>query len=290
MQNELTMPGQVGLQKKTAPSPRPQDDKKGKADHSMRNVALVLIFLVGMTVMTFVTTDLSKIQWGEAVAATAANLGVIFGQAGFKTITVTQAMGEVLITIAIAFLTTVFSAIFSVFLALFAAENLAGKLSSRIVRGIIAFIRSVPTVLWVLIFAITSGLGSVAAIVGISFHSIGYLTRMFSESYEEMDQGVIEALRATGASWWQIVFQAVLPTTISALFAWTFMRFEINYKVALAMGAAAGAGGIGFALFMAGGFYYNMQEVGAITWVILISCLIIEFISVQIKNRLLVQS
>jgi phosphonate transport system permease protein len=193
---------------------------------------------------------------------------------------------QVVITFAIAFLTTIFSAILSVVLGLLAARNLGGKRSSVLIKGFVALIRAIPTVMWVLIFAIVSGLGSVAAVIGISFHSLGYLTKMFSESFEEMDGGVIEALKATGASWWEIVFQGVLPTTIRSLVAWTFMRFEINYIVALGMGAAAGAGGIGFNLFMAGNFYYNMREVGAVTFLILLTCFLLEAVSVRIKQSL----
>lgn len=61
------------------------------------------------------------------------------------------------------------------------------------------------------------------------------------------------------------------------------MRFEINYMVAIAMGAAAGAGGIGFDLFMAGGFYYDMREVGMLTILILLTVIVLELISVRIK-------
>lgn len=262
--------------------------KPGEAvQNSLRNVWLVLGTLAVLTLVSiFFVFDFADLNWGEAIQGTLANLGIIFFQAELSSISLTEALFQVLLTVAMAFLTTVFSAIIAFVLGLMAAQNLTNQTISNIIKGFVAFIRSVPTVLWVLIYAIVVGLGSVAAVVGISFHSIGYLTKMFSETFEEMDQGVIEALRATGASWWQIVFQAILPTTARSLVAWIFMRFEINYIVALGMGAAAGAGGIGYDLFMAGNFYYNMQEVGAITYLILISVIIFEFISIRIKQSL----
>ena len=69
------------------------------------------------------------------------------------------------------------------------------------------------------------------------------------------------------------------------ILSWTFLRFEINFSVAVAMGAAAGAGGIGFELFMASGFYFDLREVGFITYVILIIAIILEVISTRMKNR-----
>ena len=239
-----------------------------------------------VSLYAFSNFDYGNIDWGLAISGTFANLRTIFLEAELSSIRLNEALLQVVITFAIAFLTTIFSAILSVVLGLFAARNLGGKRSSALIKGFVALIRAIPTVMWVLIFAIVAGLGSVAAVIGISFHSLGYLTKMFSESFEEMDGGVVEALKATGASWWAIVFQGVLPTTIRSLVAWTFMRFEINYIVALGMGAAAGAGGIGFNLFMAGNFYYNMREVGAVTFLILLTCFLLEAVSVRIKKSL----
>ena len=145
--------------------------------------------------------------------------------------------------------------------------------------------RAVPTVLWVLIFAVSAGLGSVAAVIGLTFHSFAYLTKVYAESIEEVDEGTIEALRASGAGFWQIVFQAVVPASISRMVAWTFMRFEINFTNAVAMGAAAGAGGIGFQLFMAGSFYFNLHEMGFLTYVVVITVILLEFCSTKIKAK-----
>lgn len=137
-----------------------------------------------------------------------------------------------------------------------------------------------------MIFAVAAGLGSVAAVIGMSFHSIGYLVKAYSESFEEMDDGVIEALKASGATWWQIVFQAVLPSSMTYLLSWTFLRFEINFTVAVAMGAAAGAGGIGYDMFMASVFYYDLREVGIITYFMLLFAILLEVFATRLKRKL----
>lgn len=284
--NGLSLEAVLNEKKRRIESNGPQVSKKIGPKSSLRNVWFILAGLALVSLYAFISFDYGNIDWGLAINGTFANLKTIFLEAELSSISLNEALLQVVITFAIAFLTTVFSAILSVLLGLLAARNLGGKRSSALIKGFVALIRAIPTVMWVLIFAIVAGLGSVAAVIGISFHSLGYLTKMFSESFEEMDGGVIEALKATGASWWEIVFQGVLPTTIRSLVAWTFMRFEINYIVALGMGAAAGAGGIGFNLFMAGNFYYNMHEVGAVTFLILLTCFMLEAVSVRIKKSL----
>lgn len=67
------------------------------------------------------------------------------------------------------------------------------------------------------------------------------------------------------------------------------MRFEINFSVALAMGAAAGAGGIGFDMFMASSYYYDVREIGAITYLILTFAILLELMAGRIKKKLRVQ-
>ncbi len=266
--------------------------KKGKIDKpkaSMKGIWVVLVVLVIITVFSLVKFTRVEIDWDDALPQTLNNAKKIFFEAKLKSVSLGELLIEAISTFAISYLTTIFSAVISIVLGLLAAKNFSSKKLSSIIKGFIGLIRAIPTVMWVLIFAVVAGLGPTAAVIGISFHSLGYLTKMFSETFEEIDQGVIEALEATGANKIQIVLQAILPTTIRSLAAWTFMRFEINYIVALGMGAAAGAGGIGFNLFMAGNFYYNMQEVGAITFVILISCFILEAISTRIKRKLEVQ-
>lgn len=106
---------------------------------------------------------------------------------------------------------------------------------------------------------------------------------------EEMDYGLIEALSATGASRWQIICQAVLASTISALLSRTFIRFEINFTNAIAVGAAASAGGIGFQHFMASAFYHDIHELGAIVYMILIVAILLEVVSLKLRSRYLKQ-
>jgi phosphonate transport system permease protein len=69
------------------------------------------------------------------------------------------------------------------------------------------------------------------------------------------------------------------------MLAWTFMRFEINFTNAIAMGAAAGAGGIGYNLFMAGSFYLDLREMGYITYIVVITVILLEMAATKIKAK-----
>ncbi|WP_044895489.1 PhnE/PtxC family ABC transporter permease [Bacillus alveayuensis] len=249
-------------------------------------IRLTLVALLMITVYGFAMFDYGETGLFTGLKETFLNFKTMFLEASFSRLTITDAIYQVLITLGLAFLTTIFGAIIALFLGLLAAQNLSNQYVSNIIRAFVAFIRAVPTVLWVLIFSIAAGLGSVAAVIGMTFHSVGYLIKAYSESFEELDEGVIEALKSCGANWWQIVFQAVIPSSITYLISWTFIRFEINFSVAVAMGAAAGAGGIGFDLFMASGFYFDLREIGIITYFILALAMVLEVISSRMKLNL----
>jgi phosphonate transport system permease protein len=247
---------------------------------------ITLIFLVLLTLYGFLTFNYNGTGLFEGIWSMLGNFKIMFAEAHFKHFTFGTAFYQVMITLGLAVLTTIFGAVVALFLALFAAQNLSSSRVSNAIKGFVALIRAVPTVLWVLIFAVSAGLGSVAAVVGMTFHTVGYLIKAYSESFEELDDGIIEALKASGANWWQIVFQAVIPSSVTYLISWTFLRFEINFGVAIAMGAAAGAGGIGYEMFMASGFYLDLKEVGTITYFILTFAILFEVLATRIKRNL----
>jgi len=249
---------------------------------------LVLTGFLVLTVVGLFFLDSKKADVGQATLKALDDLRKMLFEPVMEHLNWTEAITQLGVTLGLSFLTTLFGAILALFLSFFAARNLGNVAIGNVLKAFVAVVRAGPTVLWVLIFAIGAGLGAVAAVVGMGFHTVGYLLKAYSESFEEIDSGVIEALKASGASWWQIVFQAVLPATLTALLSWTFIRFEINFTTAVAMGAAAGAGGIGFDLFMASSHYFNIREVGFLTWLILLTALVMEIIATRLReaNRL----
>ena len=245
----------------------------------------VMLALLALTVLGLCTFDYQNIRLDEALASTWRNITTVFGRPKLNYGTVGNALYQLLVTFCLGILSTILGAVLAFFGALLCAKNIARPGIAMAVKSVVALIRAVPTILWVLIFAVSAGLGSVAAVAGLTFHSAGYLIKAYAESIEEMDQGVLEALKASGASYWQIVFQGIVPSSIRYMLAWTFMRFEINFTNAIAMGAAAGAGGIGYNLFMAGSFYFDLREMGFLTYLVVLAVIALEMAATKIKAK-----
>ena len=249
-------------------------------------IRLLLLTLALTTVYALWTLDYQSIDLVQAIVDTLVNFKIIFLEPGSPHLSFLKALYEVFITLGLAFLSTVFGAFIALFLGLLGAQNLAPKPVTNVVKVFVALVRAVPTILWVLIFAVATGLGSAAAVLGMTFHTVSYLTKAYAESFEDLDRGVIEALRASGANWWQIVFQAVIPSSFTYLLSWTFVRLEINFAQAVAMGAAAGATGVGFDLFMASNYYFDLHEVGLITYLIIAFAMVLETVATRMKGRI----
>ena len=241
-----------------------------------------------ITIFTLATIDMGGVKLSSAFLEFLKDLKIMFFEARLSDrYTFLEIFNSLLITIALAILTTLIGSFIALFLSFFAAKNLSNERTSKIIKIIVSFIRAIPTILWVLVFSVVANIGVESAIIGMSFHSIAYLVKAYSESIEEIDTGTIDALKATGASWWQIIFQAVLPSTITSILSWTFVRFEINFTNAVAVGAASGAGGIGYDMFMSGTMYFDIREIGVFVYLIFIVALILEFISYFLKNKYL---
>lgn len=241
-----------------------------------------------ITIFTLATINMGGVKLSSAFLEFLKDLKIMFFEARLSDrYTFLEVFNSLLVTIALAILTTLIGSFIALFLSFFAAKNLSNERTSKIIKIIISFIRAIPTILWVLVFSVVANIGVESAIIGMSFHSIAYLIKAYSESIEEIDTGTIDALKATGASWWQIIFQAVLPSTITSILSWTFVRFEINFTNAVAVGAASGAGGIGYDMFMSGTMYFDIREIGVFVYLIFIVALILEFISYFLKNKYL---
>lgn len=259
-------------------------NKASKSKQMMRSFWSVIIII---TIFQIVTMDYGEnINYVVATKEFFSNLGKMFFQPKLVHFSLETILYNMLVTIGLAFVATVFSMLISFFLALASATNLGNKHVSQVIKFFVSFLRSVPTILWVLIFSITIGLGSEAAILGIATHSIAYLVKAYAESFEEISKDTVEALTTAGASYWQIVFQSILPAVIDKLLSWSFLRFEINFTVAVVVGAAAASGGIGFELANASGHYANIYEVGFIVWLILIVSAIIEYLSIALNDKI----
>ena len=158
--------------------------------------------------------------------------------------TVAVAMLE---TIQIAFLGTTIGFLLALPLAVAASRTLFGGPVSDAVKLVLALVRTVPSLLWGIVFVVAVGLGPAAGTLGIAVYSLGYLGKLLSETFEGVDPEVVEAVRGVGCNRLQLARYAVLPEAANEILAQLLFMFEYNVRASSIMGFV-GAGGIGFYL------------------------------------------
>jgi phosphonate transport system permease protein len=247
-------------------------------------IRIVLLVLLVISVMSLPLLN-SGINLKVACENFFSNLATMLLHPSTGNDTIVKLLYSLMQTICLAILTTLLGGVFALVFALLSARNLASARLSTFIQSIMSVIRAIPTIIWVLIYSVSLGLGVNAAVIGLTFHSVAYLTKVYANSIEEINSSKLEALQAMGANKRELITQAVLPLSIKRLISWTFIRFEINFGDAVAVGAAAGAGGLGYQLFMAGNFYFNFNEVGLIIYLIMFFSISLEVISYFIRTK-----
>lgn len=263
------------------------DPKVRVASKASVATLVALLAVLGITVYTFYRMDYGKADMAKAVASFFKQLGVMAFQASPVNYTFEQLLDALWVAVGLSVLATVYGSLIALFISLFAAANLTNKKVSNAIKGLMVVIRAVPTILWVMVFAVAIGLGSEAAVVGMACHSVAFLTKAYSEAFEETDPKVLEALRSTGASWWEVVFRGVFIEKMPEILSWTFIRFESNFRNAVSVGALVGAGGIGYNLIMSGKYMLSMREVGLIVYLCLAISIVLEIVATLLRNRYL---
>ena len=114
-----------------------------------------------------------------------------------------------------------------------------------IVRAVASLFRNIPVVAWAFILLFSFKQSEFTGFFALFLTSFGYLTRCFLESIDEMSAGPVEALRASGATYGQIVAQAVVPMSITSVISWVMYMIETNIRDATLIGLLTGTG-IGF--------------------------------------------
>ncbi|MBV9564686.1 MAG: phosphonate ABC transporter, permease protein PhnE [Bradyrhizobium sp.] len=188
-------------------------------------------------------------------------------------------------TLLISYVGTLTGAVLAFLLNFFAAENTSPAPWLRfVVRRLLEFARTVPGIVFALIFVIAFGLGPMAGVLAIAIHSTGALGKLFSEIVENADMKPVEGVRSTGASWVSCMRFAVLPQAIAGYASYALLRFEINVREASVMGFV-GAGGIGQELVVAiRKFYYS--DVSAILITIVLTVFVIDIATGWLRGRL----
>jgi phosphonate transport system permease protein len=152
-------------------------------------------------------------------------------------------------------------------------------------RALIALFRTVPDLVWGLIFVIVVGLGPFAGTLALMVDTVGFCGRFFAEAMEEAERGPQEALAALGAGRLGIVASAVLPAALPSMIATALFALEKATRSSVVLGLV-GAGGIGMELKVAMDFF-NYPEAATIILAIFVLVLAVEQASQALRRRII---
>jgi len=149
-------------------------------------------------------------------------------------------------------------------------------------RSIITLSRSFQEIIIAILLVAMFGFGPFAGFLTLTFASIGFLAKLLAEDIENCDSAQIEAIRATGAGWWQVVNYAVQPQVMPRLIGLSLYRLDINFRESSVIGIV-GAGGVGATLNTAID-RYEYDSAGAILIIIIAIVLVVEYSSSYIRR------
>lgn len=245
-------------------------------------IVLVIVVLLGWS-----SSDISY----SGIGATGSEVakGIVSGitHPDFKLLFGTSATDVpylLLQTVAIAILGTVFGAILAIPFAFLASTNILPRPIAYIFRAFILMIRTIPSLVWALMWIRVTGPGAFCGVVTQSVCSIGMISKMYITAIEDLDTKILESLDAMGCTPFQKIRYGVLPQLVANFISTTIYRFDINLKDATTLGIV-GAGGIGASLVQC----LNSRRwamVGSFVWGLMVLVLIIELISTKIRAKL----
>ncbi|ODA42413.1 ABC transporter permease subunit [Desulfosporosinus sp. BG] len=189
-------------------------------------------------------------------------------------------------TVLMSIAATTVAAVFALFLSLAGSRTTRiNRIFSVISRGIASLFRNIPLVAWAMVLMLAFSQSPLTGYFALFFASLGFLTRAFMETIDEVGNNSIEALQATGAGYFHIIFQAVLPASMPQMISWLLYMIETNIRDATLVGVLTGTG-IGFSFDL----YYKRFDYHAASLVVIfivITVMLIEFVSNNIRRVIL---
>jgi len=272
--------------------PVPRELTRGPLSDWRRNVTVILTVAVLAIGFKILDIDLSRSNpeyMGQVLLQLVQfDWSVMTPQNEFETFWDT-AGGLMIVTIFLGIMGTAFALIVAVPMSFLGARNImAGNpITNGIyvaVRLLFTVIRSIDVLIVVLIVLPLFGLGNASGVFALAFHNVGVMGKLYSEAIEGIDAGPAEAMTATGANRFQVIWAAIVPQLVNPFISFTIYRLDTNVRLANVIGLVGG-GGIGVALFQ------NIQllryhTAGTFILLIVITVAAMDFISAQVRKRL----
>ena len=153
-----------------------------------------------------------------------------------------------------------------------------------VVRTFNNVIRSIPDLLWALIFVAAVGVGALPGLLALFFFSLAVTTKLTADTLDSIDMGPVEAADASGASLTQMLRTAVVPQILPAYSSFVLYNFELNLRASAVLGLV-GAGGIGARLqfFQSQGDYDKLWGLVLMFFLVVV---VVERLSITLRRRL----
>lgn len=201
---------------------------------------------------------------------------------------VLEKIGE---TVALAFMATLIGLVLALPVSFLAARNLmwgnpVTRVIYTIVRAVLNIVRSIETLMWAIVFVVWVGVGPFGGMLALALHTIAALGKLYSEAIESIDPGPIEAVRATGASFPQVVVYAVLPQIVPTFLSFTLYRWDINVRMSTVIGLVSDAG-LGF-LVIQWIRLNRLRSMATSLIAIVLVVAILDYVSAWLRQRVLV--
>ncbi|TLF52537.1 phosphonate ABC transporter, permease protein PhnE [Halomonas urmiana] len=179
---------------------------------------------------------------------------------------------------------TVVGVLVSVPIGIGAARNLSPRPVYLVCRSIVAVSRSLQEIIIAIFLVAMFGFGPFAGFLTLAFATIGFVAKLLADDIEEASASQIEAIRATGAGWSQLVHYAVQPQVMPRLIGLSLYRLDINFRESAVIGIV-GAGGIGATLNTAID-RYEYDSAGAILLLVIAIVMLSEYASSHLRKTL----
>ncbi len=236
----------------------------------------------------WIITDISPIEFlsGEGLAG-AGRIFKALASPNFDIIG--EALQAMVVTIFTAFMATIVAVPVAFLLAFPAARNVMSANARErtvyaVLRALLNIVRSMEPIIWAIIFSVWVGIGPFAGMLALVVHTIASLAKLYSEQIENVSDGPIEAIEATGATRLQVLWFAVVPQCVLPFLSYTIYRWDINVRMATIIGFVGG-GGIGTLLTQYQGLS-RYQEVGTLVIVITLVVWLLDVASARVREVL----
>lgn len=191
-------------------------------------------------------------------------------------------------TVEMSFAGTLLGFLASMPLSILGTRNLFSSWVSSSARFLAAGVRTIPVLLWAIIFVILVGLGPLAGTFGIAAYTVGYLAKIYADLFEGTDPEILEAARSTGASKLHLVRFVILPEAANAVLAQALFMLEYNIRASSVLGFV-GAGGLGFVIQI---YLQNLdyRRLATILLLVLVVVLVMDGLSAWLRKHFLLSA